>query len=400
MNHESLRTLYESQGSEVLVETVAKAIEEKKMRPEDVDLLAIAETTIGPNWIKELQHYQSKGRPISEAVDVTAFNGITGQIYFTTVKEAFSTAPQELRSRVRVLPSDLSGEKIPIPGLSARYGYDIHAGERFPEDNFGRHWIETPRSAKSGKIISLTFEAVRFGQVGFALQGARDIGRMLGESIELRLAACLAGVDITLDGKTFDGNPFKWCKPNESSATAYDTYQTTDTGAGVNKATGVTLADETDIEDLFLLATAMKNPDTQQPAGYAAELRQIVCTPWNARRVRRIMNATEVRENSNSDDRVTIAGRGIRGYDIVESIHLYNALINSGVSTANAAEHFYLTNLDMAMYYIQNEPLRVEEQPALGDAAFDQHLVWRGRAWEMGAPAVVSPWHMYQSINA
>lgn len=400
MNYESLRTLCEQHSPEVVTKTVTEALATKKLKPEEVSFRGLAEATVGPNWQKELQSYQMTRRALSEAVDVTAFNGITGQIFFTTVMDGFSTAARVLSTRVRTIPSKLSSEKIPIPGLSARYGYDLNYGESFPEDTFGRHWIETPRSAESGKIIRLSWQAVFFDQVGFVLSGARDIGRMIAESIELRLAAALAGVSIKLDGKTFNGNTWKWCKPAETSATAYNTYSTTTSGGYplINQKSGVTLADETDIEALMLLAAGATHPDTGQPAGYADELKTIVCNPWNERRVRRIMDATEVRENSNTDDRVTIAGRGVPQYEVVSSVHLYSALVNSGISATNSKEYFHLCNLEKGLAYIQNQPITVEQQPGLGsDKAFENNLVWSGRAWEMGQAAVMSPWHLYQS---
>lgn len=338
---------------------------------------------------------------MQEATGVTSFNGITGQIFFTTVMDTWSTAPRILGSRVRTIPSKLSGEKIPIPGLSTRYGYDINEGEPYPEDGIARHWIETPRSANSGKILRLTMQAVFFDRAGFVLDTARDFTRMIAESIELRLAACLAGISITLDGKSFDGNTWKWTKPTETSATAYNTYQTSATGAGINSQTGQTLADETDVEDLQLLAAAMLHPDTGQPAGFSQELKELIVTPWRGRVARRIMNATEVREDSNSDNRVTISGRGIPQYEVVESVHLYNALLNSGISAANAQDYYFLTNLNKGLAYIQNNKLDVLEQAVTGsDKMFENDLVWSGRVTEMGQAAVLSPWHLYRSKNS
>lgn len=401
MNYESLRSLCEQHTPDVVTKTVTEALATGKLKPEDISLRGLAEATVGPNWAKELISSVHQGKTLTEAVDVSAFNGITGQIYFTKVMDGFNTANRVLASRIPKTRSKLSGEKIPIPGLSARYGYDLNAGEPFPEDVFGRHWIETPRSAYSGKIIRLAWQTVFFDQANIVLRGATDIGRMLAESIEIRLAAALAGISITLDGKTFNGNTFKWCQPDETSATAYDTYQTTANGAGINAQTGVTLADETSVEALYLLAAAMRHPDTNQPAGYANDLKQLVVTPWKGRVARRIMNATEIRELSNSDDRETISGRGIPQYDVVESVHLYNALVDSGVSAVNAKEYFFLTDLAQGLTYIENQPLQVEQQSLMGsDKAFENNFVWSGRAWEMGQAAVMSPWHLYRSINS
>ena len=206
---------------------------------------------------------------------------------------------------------------------------------------------------------------------------------------------------VTLDGKSFNGNNWKWCKPNESSSTAYDTYQTTATGAGINKKTGVTFADETDIEQLYFLAAKMTHPDDSRlPLGVADELDTIVCTPFNARRIQRAINATEVRENSNSDDRVTIAGRAIANYNVIPSIQLYAALIDSGVSAANAAEHFYLCNLNRGLAYVENEPFQTRIVDMMGMDAVERDIVWAGRVKEVGQAVVMSPWHLYQSINA
>lgn len=402
-----MRTLREQHGPEAVGKVISEALETKKLLPDEVNFRGLAESMIGPDWVDRVKRHRdsiAKGRQVElqEATGVTAYYGITGQIFFTTVMETWKTAKRVLGSRVRVVPSKLSGEKIPIPGLSTRYGYDINEGEPYPEDSVSRHWIETPRTANSGKILRLTMQAVFFDRAGFVLDSAREFTRMLAESIELRIAACLAGISIKLDGKSFDGNTWKWTKPTETSATAYNTYQTTATGTfGINSQTGQTLADETDVEDLMLLAAAMLHPDTAQPGGFSDDLQELIVTPWRGRVARRIMNATEVREDTNSDNRVTISGRGIPQYDVVESVHLYNALLNSGISAANAQDYYFLTNLNKGIAYIQNKPLQVEEQSATGsDKMFEQDLVWSGRVTEMGQAAVLSPWHLYRSKNS
>jgi hypothetical protein len=405
MNFESFRTLCEShkETPTQLIEVTKQAFNEKALAPDDFAkpgvFRGLAESLLGFGW-QDVIRKRNQNPLIQEAVSLTAFNGITNQIFFTTVMDTWNTAPRILSSRVRTIPSKLSVEKIPIPGLSSSYGYDINENEPYPEDTFGRHWIETPRSAKNGKIIRLTMEAVFFDRAGFVLESARDLARQVAESIELRIAACLAGVTISLDGKSFNGNTWKWCKPNETSATAYNTYQTTATGAGINFQTGQTLADEVDVNELFLLATAMTHPDTAQPAGFASELQELIVTPWKGREARLIMGAIEVRE-PNSTTRMTIAKRSIPMYEVIESVHLYSALTNSGVSAANAKDYYFLTNLNKGIAYIQNNPINVEQQSIAGsDKAFENDLVWSGRVTEMGQAAVMSPWHLYGSRNS
>lgn len=400
MQNESFRTLIESNAPPVVEKTIKEALEQKKIAPDEINFRTLYEGLLGSDWYDKVKAYNGGDRTISEAVSVTAANGITGQIFFTTVMDTWNTAPHVLGSRVRTIPTKLSGEKIPIPGISSRYAYDIGEGQPGEEDQFGRHWIETPRLAKSFKIMRLTHEAVQYDRAGYVLESARDFTRMLAEGKELRIAACLAGATVLLDGKSFNGNTWKWCKPTETSATAYDTYQTSATGAGINSQTGATLVDETDVEELALLATAMTHPDTGQPMGVASDLNALVVTPWRGRIARRIMNATEIRELSNSDDRETISGRGIPQYEVVESVHLYNALISNGdVSAANAKDYYFLANLNKGLAYFQSRPLNVEQQ-TMGDLMFERDLVWSGRCIEEGQAAVMSPWHLYRSKNS
>ena len=404
-NFESLRTLCEQyrENPAVVKDKVGQSLKDGKIKDADISFRALAEAAVGPNWAEELSNYQQTGRALSEAVDVTAFNGITGQIYFNSTMDGWNTAPQELSSIVKTIPSKLSGEKIPGAGLSSRFGYDINPGESLPEDSFGRHWIETGRSAKSGKIISLDFESVFYDKVGFVLDSARDVGRMLRESKEIRIGAVMAGVTVTLDGKSFNGNTWKWTKPNETSATAYNTYQTTASGAGINQKTSVSFADETNIEDLRLLAVAMTHPDTGQPMTVSQELDTIIANPWLDMKMRKVLGAGQVRTQAASSATINTysdAGIAIYPYKLVTSIHYYTALTNSGISAANAKDYFQLCNPMKAFAYVENVPLTVQEQPALGDKAFEQMLAWRGRVYEMGQAAVLSPWHTYQSKNS
>lgn len=406
MNYESLKTLCESHSPEVVEQKLGEALDTGKLSARELvsGLRPLAEALLGPNPEKKLRQACAAGvNTIQENMSVTAWNGITGQIFFNQVKQGLALAPNLLSSRVRTISSTLSGEKIPMPGLTSRYGYGIAEGESAPRDSFGRHFFETPPTVKSMKMLELTWESVYYNRAFSVLDAAQDFGRSLQFGKEKRIAACLGGVDITLDGKTFSGNNFKWCKPTESSSTAYNTYSLVSTGGyfGINKKTGVTFADETDIENLYFLAAKMTHPDDSRlPLGVADELDTIVCTPFNLRRINRALNATEVREDSNSDNRVTIAGRGIRNYNVISSIQLYTALVDSGISAANAAEHFYLCNLGQAFGYVENVPFETKTIDMLGIYAAERDLVWAGRVKEVGQAVVMSPWHTYQSINA
>lgn len=404
MNHESLKTLCENYSPQVVEEKLSEALKTGQLDGRTLNLRLFAESLLGPN-AKDLLVRGTAGsaQTMQESQSITAFNGITGQIFFNQVTKGLTLAPNDFTSRVRTVQSRLSGEKIPMPGLTTRYGYNILEGEKAPRDSFGRHFFETPPTVKSMKMIELTWESVYYNRAFSTMDEAMDYGRSMQLGKEKRLAACLAGVSVTLDGHTFNGNNWKWCKPSESSSTAYDTYSTTGSGGhpGINKKSGVTFADETDIEALYFLAAKMTHPDDSRlPLGVANELDTIVCTPFNARRILRAVNATEVREETNSNDRVTIAGRGIQNYNVISSIQLYAALIDSGVSASNAAEHFYLCNLNRGLAYVENEPFETKVVDMLGQDAVERDIVWAGRVKEVGQAVVMSPWHLYQSINA
>ncbi|MBQ6106734.1 MAG: hypothetical protein IJK97_00880, partial [Thermoguttaceae bacterium] len=78
-------------------------------------------------------------------------------------------------------------------------------------------------------------------------------------------------------------------------------------------------------------------------------------------------------------------------YDVQSSAYAYRSLIASGVSSANAANYWFIGDFKRAFAYIENWGLTVSRSSTTGEASFSQDILVRYKASERGVPAVLDP---------
>lgn len=78
-------------------------------------------------------------------------------------------------------------------------------------------------------------------------------------------------------------------------------------------------------------------------------------------------------------------------YNVISSRIAYKRLLDSGVTTTNAAGYWYLGNFQKAFAYMENWPITVTQSPLGSEADFTQDIVVRFKASERGTPAVLNP---------
>ena len=116
-----IKRMYELGGADRALAELSNALAKKAVRAEDFSLRALAEGLIpdGREWLNSLD--PRRGGFVQEAgdaVDVTAFSNITGQIIYTKIMEAYQREEFVVSRLVSTIPTRFDGEKIAgIAGL-------------------------------------------------------------------------------------------------------------------------------------------------------------------------------------------------------------------------------------------------------------------------------------------
>lgn len=397
-----LRVAVESCGNNphIAVGRFVKALDEGEVQAKDFSLREMAEVLVSrDNWQEAMERYNRTGAESmsihGETIDVSAFNALTGQLAFNQMRVGWDLAPSLIQDLFETYSTKVpTDERIPGIGLPSRYGYDIHAGMPIPQSDFGQHYLTGPELKKSALLCDVTYEAVHFDRTNDVMQRAQNVGLQLRKNKERRCCASLAGVTVTLDGKSFAGNNHSW------NGTAYNTYSTSVNAIGANAVSGLPMVDEDSIETLYLLSTNMLHPDTGQRLSILQDLDTVVCMPYKLKTATEIFGASQIRRGTQSAALQMYAPKGIPQYNVVASQDLYSTVIDSGVSATNARDWWFLISKNNAFKYFETKPLEIQQAPAMGDLAFTNDLVLRMRGIEFGQPYAYSPRHTYWGYNA
>jgi hypothetical protein len=127
----------------------------------------------------------------------------------------------------------------------------------------------------------------------------------------------------------------------------------------------------------------------------------MIVSPYKINTAKRILNATEVREATNTGNRVTISGNPISAMSILSSVWLDWLLVNEGGQTAtNAADYWHIGDPKTAFRYRTLFPLSVRAKGPNSDDDFDRDVVMQFRADERGGAYIRAPWYVAQLYNA
>lgn len=380
INHAALRREYQAHQRdghpERFTENLKEALDAKELRPEDFSIAQLFEEFVeGGREILRDWRSGHDGPPLTSSerlaeaagyVSTGLFTNITGPIIFSAVHEGYNL-PELVFSRiVPTMPTQFNGEKIPGMMRLGDESEIVNEGDNYPELGIGEDWIETPETVKRGGIVSLTKEAIFFDRTGLIIQRAREVGEFLGINKEKRI------IDAVIDENSTK-HRFRW------RGTTYATYQASTPWANLKGSNG--LADWSDIDTAEQLFDGMVDPYTGEPILITPK--HLVVTRQLLYTARRIVNATEVREVTNSDDTVTITGNPVPSYEIVTS-----QLLAARMATDTT---WYLGDVSKLVKYMENWSLTTEEQGQSSDAAFERDLVMRFKASERGAAATFEP---------
>ena len=378
MRGQNLRDLVESEGVESVVRKLGDALQEGELTVQEFSLRELAEAFMGHAWVARLSEANMSGLQLLEAgdaIDVTAYSNITGQLAYSAIRQGYQMAGFIGGDLARTIPTRLSGEKI--PGIGKLTGDAEAIGDAMPYPTVGdaaEDYIETPATTKRGLIVAVTKEAIFFDRTGLLIDRCNKVGERLGLNKEKRILDVVLGVV----------NNHSW------RGTAYDTYQAET--PWINTKGSTELVDWTDLEAAELMFADMTDPDTGEPILIGG--RTLLVMQDKLFTARRILNATEVDYGTRAAATpVTRGPNPLAGMTIpIASSPIAKArLVASGVAAATAAKYWYYGDFRKAFAYMENWPITVVQAPSNSEAEFKQDIVLRFKASERGAAAVMDP---------
>lgn len=270
-----------------------------KIRAEDISLRTLWEATVGPVEETLPMAMRANGKlsviEMQEAIESTAFTSATSVLVASKVVEGYDQPGMIGDELVTVMTSKLKSERI-VGFTSLEGPQEVPEGTAYNESSFTEKYVTT-ETAKKGRILAITEETIFFDQTGQILLRAAQ----LGEQTRLeREETILAGV---IDVGTGTANGYRSVyRPSGTAETLY--------AAGNNNylATATPLVDWTDIDE----ALQYHADNVRDDRAATTERRPIVFYPRvlltaqkKAGTAARILNATEHRSTSNSQEVIT-----------------------------------------------------------------------------------------------
>lgn len=385
INYGELRRLVESKGGNATVRHLAEALEQGHLRPTDFSIRELAESMLGREWVANLNPKSGRFVSLQEAADASAvhfshFSNITGQIFFSMVKEAYENEEFVFSKVVPTKPSDIADvEKIPGITQIGDEASIVNEGEEYPNVGVGEDYIEIAAKRKRGFIVPVTKEAIRFDRTGVLLERCSKGGYWLGLNKEKRVIDCIIDENTGAASIVTGGHRYHW------KGTSYATYQTSTPWDNVTASAGLT--DWTDVSEAWLTLAGMTDPYTGEPILIQPDT--LIVTSARAWIANRIVSATEVR----GGDITTGSGVQTIGANPVKNSIGNLRVLTSRLLTARAATDtdWWLGNPSKAFAYFSNWDIAPEEAGANSEAAFTRDIVARYKISEMGCAATLEP---------
>ena len=401
IDYRKLRGECQRHGPDHITEQVKTCLAEKVFKPEDFSFHELAEEFLGHDYVRSCDPRRGDARPLreaSDAVDVTAFSNITGQLLVNSVLQGFENAPKVASTLVSTIPTRLNGEKVPgVEHITDEVAV-VQPGMPFPHYGFGETYIETPTSDKRGLKCSVTKEAIFYDLTGHVLTRAGEVGQVLATRKEKRVMDMIIGYGGGSTPNFAGGGKWRY------KGTDYAVFNTTTVDWSsywyVNQHTAA-LSDYTDIDEAEQLFAEMRQPDTREPIEIMGT-RTLLVPPALRVTARRIVNTTEIHEGD-SDVRIGVSGNLVDdlGIQAVSSAYMYRRLIDGGsVSAANAKKHWLYGDFAKAFAYMENWPITVVQSPPNSYVEFNQDIVIEVKASERGTCAVINPYYVTRSTGA
>lgn len=365
-------------------EYLSEAAASGEIRIEDFSMRDLFEASVqdGRELLDRMDPRRKSGSMLlseaANAVDLSAFSNITGQIIFGEVKKQYELASMlaDMVCTTRKSPFPY-GEKVPGIGGLGDVAEVVDEGKPYPTVGFNEEYIEYPRPQKRGFIVPVTREALVFDRTAQVAERAGQGAKFLGLNKEKRVLDVVFGVT----------NSYK------RNGTATNTYLTS--GAYINNQAN-TLVDWTNIQTAELLFDAMTDPNTGEPLGWQGEMTIIVPSALKMTAIR-IAHATQIRFNDGASN--TTAAYGPNPINETQG-RLSNSSGLTVLSTqyvksrTGSASTWFFGRPKEAFVYNEVWGIESDQAPAGNSAQFENDIELRFKTGEYGTPGVQEPRYM------
>lgn len=358
--------------------------------PRQISLRGLAEGILGHNWARKL------GRPSRflegpEAVDVSAFTDITGQLLVDSLYEKYNAADFVLSKMVSVEPVTTNLGPHKVPGLSKVVddGKKVQPGMPIPQTTFDEEWKTYQGPHRRALICAVTLEMIRADLTGQAQESAENIGENLAIQKEEEIAQTMFGIL----------NPFQW------NGTTYNSFLTS--GSWVNKQTGVIFTDWTALNLCEQLFYGILDPVTGRPIKIIPK--DIVVMPYRYYSLKHALKATNVRTGAyptSGENTLTDGANPLElNYNVQKSVYAYQQLTNAtaigggGLTATQAREYVLIGDMAKAFVYREVEPLQTFVAPPQNPLEFNNDIALAVKAREWGIAQVKDPRYVVLSTN-
>ncbi len=394
-----LRQQYTKLGPKKATAHLMEALDKGWLKPSDFSVRDLAEnfTKGGREWVNSMNPGKAGNYHLLEAgaVEYGAFSNITGQIFYTAVKEAYEMEQFIFSKLVETKMSTLPDtEKIPGFGdIGDQLETPVKEGDPYPYVGVVEDFIHVGPKRKRGGIIAVTKEAVFGDRTGYLLERCKRIGEFLGYSKEIRI------IDTLLDGNAMAASIYAGGSRYHWKNTSYATYQSST--PWINVKTSNALADWTNVQAAELIQAAITDPYTGLPI--LVEATHIIVPPDLKHTAQRIVTASEVRTTSpgfatsGSPQTYTAPNPVADAYSVVSS-RIFKARMVAAGSPFVGASTWLFGNPKKSVAYFANWNAQTKTMGAGSEADFERDVVLRTRVDEKGHPAWLEPRYMVRCV--
>ncbi len=408
----ALKQLYEKLGRKAALRHLQEALEQRDLRPNDFSIRELFEAFIADAG--EILRPDKAGSGIralmeagdgSSAVGYADFSNITGQIFFTEIKEAYTAEEFVFTSEIESKASSIQDiEKIPGisrigvaglgpggPGSAANSGI-INEGAEYPRFGVSEDYQEVSYKQKKGGIVEVTTEAVRGDKTGVLLERCGELGYYLGIDKEMRIIDAVIDQNGGATSAYNGGHQYTW------KGTAYASYQSSSPWVNVKTSNG--LVDETNVDAAWQVMAKITDPYTKLPILTMPD--RLVVGPVLAFQANRLLLTQEIRRTdpgyATSGNPVQAVGKPALDKVMPGLKILTSRLLYSRMNTASEAlTDWFLCNLRKGVRHYYNWDIITTQRSTGTEAEFERDVVLQFKASIKDVVSVYEPRVMFKN---
>lgn len=389
----------EREGRVKFRQHLSEALEAKHLHPRDFSIRELFEAVVpdGNSMIRQWQNEKGgfgaellEAAPGASAVGYSDFSNITGQIFFTMVKEKYESEEFVFGKAITSKPSTIQDiERIPGITRIGDQALVIPEGGEYPRLGVGEDYQEVAAKKKRGAILEVTKEAVAGDKTGELLDRCGELGYFLGLNDEKRIIDAIIDENEGAASAHQGGHRYTW------RGTAYATYQTS--SPWINSKTSTALTNASSLNTLWLLMAAITDPFTGEPIMVNPDT--LIVAPDLLFTASRIVSATEYRSTdpgyATSANPAQTVGPNPISHIIGGGLKVMSSrLLKSRLATDT---NWFLGSPKKAVCRFYNWDVTTAQRSTNTDAEFERDIVMQFKASLKDAVSVIEPRLMAKS---